>query len=316
MIISASYKTDIPTFYGKWFLNRLNAGYCKMINPYGRQIYEVSLKREDVDGFVFWTKNIGPFMNVLEIVRMLGYPFMVQHTIHNYPKELERSVIDFTKSVNFIKNLAEQYGPAVAVWRYDPIIFTSITPFDFHLKNFERLASELEGSTDEVVISFAQIYRKSKNNLEKAAKAKGFTWEDPDDNTKLQLASDLAEIARHHEMQLTMCSQSKYSQAKGVKEARCVDALRLSHIGGFKIRAKLKGNREDCGCYESKDIGDYDTCPHGCVYCYAVHNWELALRRYREHDPNSEFLHAPKGKMPKEINETDAKERTLQSRLQ
>jgi len=38
MIISASYKTDIPAFYGEWFMNRLDAGYCDMVNPYGGQI--------------------------------------------------------------------------------------------------------------------------------------------------------------------------------------------------------------------------------------------------------------------------------------
>jgi hypothetical protein len=309
MIISASYKTDIPAFYGKWFLNRLNAGYCSMINPYGRQIYEVSLRREHVDGFVFWTKNIGPFMNVLENVQNLGYPFMVQYTIHDYPKELEGAVIDSAKSIGHIKKIAERYGPHVAVWRYDPIILTSITPFDYHLRNFEKLACELEGSTDEVVVSFAQIYRKTKFNLEKAALAGGFNWTDPEDKMKLQLASALAETSRDHGMQLTICSQSTYSQAKGVEEARCIDARRLRLISGYEFPAKQKGNRKECACYQSKDIGDYDTCPHGCVYCYAVLNAELARKRFKEHDPKSEFLFPPKGyinskKQPKdEINQ-------------
>ena len=68
MIISASYKTDIPAFYGEWFLNRLRAGYCKMVNPYGRQVYRVSLTPPDADGFIFWTKNLGPFLDALEIL--------------------------------------------------------------------------------------------------------------------------------------------------------------------------------------------------------------------------------------------------------
>jgi len=88
MIISASYKTDIPTFYGEWFMNRLHAGYCKMVNPYGRQIYTVDLSPERVDGFVFWTKNIGPFLKYLPEIRQMGYPFIVQHGIDGYPHEL------------------------------------------------------------------------------------------------------------------------------------------------------------------------------------------------------------------------------------
>src|SRR5690242_17156658 len=99
MIISASYKTDIPTFYGEWFLNRLRAGYCKMTNPYGGQVYTIDLRPEAVDGFVFWTKNVGPFLKVLPEVRAMGRPFVVQFAINGYPRELEHSVVDAEKSI-------------------------------------------------------------------------------------------------------------------------------------------------------------------------------------------------------------------------
>jgi hypothetical protein len=315
MIISASYKTDIPAFYGKWFLNRLDAGFCRMINPYNKKAYLISLKKEDVDGFVFWTKNLHPFFHKLNIVHERGFPMMVQYTIHDYPKALEATVLASTKSIDLMKNIAKKYGPRVAVWRYDPIIFTSITSADYHLKNFKRLAGQLEGSTDEVVVSFAQIYRKTRANLNKAAKDLGFTWEDPDDITKIELASSLAEMARDHGMQLTMCSQRAYSQAKGVKEARCVDAQRLSDIAGYRIHAKLKGNRKECGCFESKDIGDYDTCPHGCIYCYAVLDRKLAQKRHLEHDPCSEFLYSPELSKSILTNENCSQEPTYQAKL-
>ncbi|HLF58937.1 MAG TPA: DUF1848 family protein, partial [Alphaproteobacteria bacterium] len=93
MIISASYKTDIPAFYGAWFRNRLRAGYCKMINPYGRKIVTVPLSRPDVDGFVFWTRNAHPFGDAFAEVAGRGFPFVVQHTITGYPRALESSVI-------------------------------------------------------------------------------------------------------------------------------------------------------------------------------------------------------------------------------
>jgi len=293
MIISASYKTDIPAFYGDWFLNRLNAGYCRIINPYGRQIYDVSLRKEQVDGFVFWTKNLGPFIDKLEIVKQQGYPFIIQYTVHAYPRALESSVIEAERSISYIKQIAENYGQRAIIWRYDPIIFTSITPTEFHIKNFTTLAQKLDGSVDEVVISFAQIYRKTLNNLTEASRIHGFTWGDPVDEIKYNLATELAEIAKDHNMQLTMCSQRRFL-ARGVKEARCIDARRLSDIANRPIHAKLKGNRPECGCYESIDIGEYDTCPFGCVYCYAVRNRRLAKTRYKEHDPNSEFLYKPK----------------------
>ncbi len=293
MIISASYKTDIPAFYGEWFEKRLEAGYCKVANSYNqRQISRISLLPEDVDGFVFWTKNLGLFMNGLEDVRQFGRSFVVQYTITAYPHKLESAVVDRERSIQHMKALAENYGPKVAVWRYDPILFTSLTPMDFHRQNFEVLAQALEGTCDEVVISFAQIYKKTRRNLDLAAHKFRFTWEDSPNDAKLDLAADLAKMAKAHGMQLTICSQRQYL-VPGAKAARCVDARRLSEIGGRPIRAKIKGKRPDCRCYASIDIGEYNTCPHGCVYCYAVRNRDLALRRYKQHDPEREFLYDP-----------------------
>lgn len=312
MIISASYKTDIPTFYGDWFLNRLRVGYCKTVNPYNKNVYDVSLKREDVDGFVFWTKNLGPFMDKLELIRQLGYPFYIQYTIHHYPRQLESSVVSAERSIKYLKDVAAKYGSRTVVWRYDPIIISSITPREFHIQNFEEIAKELDASADEVVISFAQIYKKTFNNMNSASDELGFTWEDPSDKIKSDLAKELADIAKSHNMKLTMCSQSRFI-SPGIGIARCIDAIRLSDVAGYRIRSNLKGNRPDCGCYESIDIGDYDTCPHGCVYCYAVLNRKLAQQRYKEHDPNSEYLIIPK--FNPIINDDKKRDNTKQTTL-
>jgi len=285
MIISASYRTDIPTFYGEWFINRLRAGYCKVVNPYGRQVTRISLAREDVDGIVFWTKNLGPFLDRLREVRERGFPFIVSYSINAYPRALEVSVVDATKSVRHMKLLSEEYGPRVAVWRYDPIVFTPETPASFHLANFERLAGQLEGSTDEVVISFAQIYKKTERNLRKA----GLPWDDPPADTKREMAATLAAIAKSRGMQLSICSQHELL-VPGAADARCIDADRLAGIAGAPIEAQRKAHRKACGCFQSRDIGDYDTCPHGCVYCYAVNSRSLAQAHFRQHDTAGEFL--------------------------
>ena len=294
MIISASYKTDIPAFYGEWFLNRLRAGYCKMVNPYGRQVYQVSLRREDVDGIVFWTKNLGPFLERLRIVREHGYPFVVQYSINAYPRALEFSVTDAARSIEHMKILAGEYDPFVAVWRYDPIVFSSVTPPAFHVRNFERLARALAGSTNEVTISVAQIYRKTRTNMDRAASRHEFSWDDPADEIKLALVRELAVCAHTHGMALTVCSQQRFAQGLA-REARCIDPARLSAVAGAPVRAPRKGNRAECACAESRDIGEYDTCPHGCVYCYAVRHREVARRRHGEHDPVGEFLFPPTG---------------------
>lgn len=292
MIISASYKTDIPTFYGEWFVRRLRAGYCRMVNPYGRQIYTVALDRESVDGFVFWTKNVQPFLKYLVEVRERGYPFVVQYTINGYPRALEAQVVDAERSIASAQRVRDLYGPRVLIWRYDTIVMSSLTPFDFHVENFRRIADRLHGVTDEVVVSFAQVYKKTKRNLDAAAEREGFAWDDPPPEEKRRLLDVLLAIARDHRMQLSVCSQRDLI-VDGAADARCVDAERLKAISGSALTAKLKGNRKDCGCFESRDIGEYDTCPHGCAYCYAVQNRDLARARYRSHDVDSEFLFAP-----------------------
>lgn len=68
------------------------------------------------------------------------------------------------------------------------------------------------------------------------------------------------DIAAVHRIRLTVCSQPEFI-APGSGEARCVDAVRLDEIGGTAFKAKLKGTRKECGCYEARDIGECDTCP-------------------------------------------------------
>lgn len=292
MIVSASCRTDIPAFYGEWFMNRLRAGYCNVLNPYSRKPYAVDLRPAAVDGFVFWTKNLTPFLPRLNEVRALGYPFVVQYTINGYPRELEISVIDSARSVEHMHCLARDFSPLCPVWRYDPILISSLTPEQFHLEQFGRLAAALEGATNEVVISFAQMYQKSLINLNIAGTREHFMWHDPGDATKLDLAARFVEIAASHGMTLTVCSQRDYT-VPGALPARCVDASRLTALAGYRITAPTKGTRPDCLCHESRDIGEYDTCPHGCVYCYAVRTPALARSRHHAHDPLSEFLYNP-----------------------
>ena len=292
MIVSASYKTDIPAFYGRWFMARLDAGFCRMVNPYGRQIHEVPLTRPAVEGFVFWTRNAGPFHAALHEVRRRGFPFVMQYTITGYPRALETSLIEAARAIEQVRRIAEQFGPQTMVWRYDPIVASELTPLDWHLANFARLAAALEGAADEVVISFVQLYRKTRRNLEAAARAHRFAWRDPTDEEKLALVGELVARAGRHGLRLSLCAQPQYA-VPGAAEARCIDAARLGAIAGRPIAAPTKGNRPDCRCAESRDIGEYDTCPHGCVYCYAVSSRALARRRHQAHDPAGRFLLAP-----------------------
>jgi hypothetical protein len=296
MIVSASYKTDIPAFYADWFRQRLAAGFARMVNPYGGQVYTIDLTAPGCDGFIFWTKNAGPFGEALADVRARGFPFIVQYTVTAYPRALETSVIPADRAVAQMHALAETYGADAVVWRYDPVLLTSLTPPDWHRRNLEALARALRGASDEVVLSFATIYNKTRRNTEAAARQHGFDWWDPPDEAKSALLEDLARTARAHGFTPTLCAQPALLAEPMFTElepARCIDAARLSRVAGRAIGAPTKGNRPGCYCARAKDIGAYDTCPHGCVYCYAVQRPATAKRRYRAHDPSDPFLIAP-----------------------
>ncbi len=289
MIVSASYRTDIPAFYAAWFRERLRAGFCRVANPYGGPDYRVSLARRDVDGFVFWTRNTRPFLPTLDEIAEIGLPFVVQFTITGYPRPLEPSVIKAEAAVSQVARLASRFGPRAVVWRYDPVFVTDQTGPDWHREQVAALARRLAGSSDEVVFSFAQIYAKTRANSDRAAERHGFSWLDPESEEKKALLRDLADIARAEGFKPSLCAQPELLDAP-LEAASCIDAARLEDVAGRPLKTRVKGNRPGCFCAESRDIGAYDTCPHGCVYCYAVRRPELAKKRHREHDPAAERL--------------------------
>jgi hypothetical protein len=280
MIISASYRTDIPAFHGDWFLERLAAGEVTVKNPYSQKPMRVDLSPEAVDGYVFWTRNARPFARALEAVAAQAKPFVVHYTILGYPPSLDANVIAPNLAIENARAIAERYGPRAVVWRYDPILLTPETEIDWHRANFAARAGAMAGISDEVVVSFAQIYAKSARNLTKA----GITWRVPDGAEQAALIAALSAEATRNGMTLSLCTQPELSAATGIAPARCIDAKRLSDLSGpdlakSTIGAHTKGNRPGCLCAESRDIGGYNSCVHGCHYCYAVADHALARKQ-------------------------------------
>lgn len=289
MIVSVSYRTDIPAFYAEWFLARLQAGSVRVRNPYGGPPSTLSLRPPNVEGFVFWTRNCEKFRPALAAVAAMGVPFVVQFTITGYPRSLDAATIATDRAVAQLRDLSREFGSVSVAWRYDPILSTSLTPPAWHRETFHRLADALAGAVDEVVVSWAHIYRKTARKLAAATTAGAFTWTDPLAATKQALLVELAAIAAQRRMRLSLCSQPEFA-AEGVGVARCIDAERLAAIAGRPLSAARKPHRDGCGCWSSRDIGAYDSCPHGCIYCYAVTNQTIAKRRFHAHDPAHDFL--------------------------
>tara|TARA_R110002126_G_scaffold5452_2_gene28744 strand:- start:4137 stop:5012 length:876 start_codon:yes stop_codon:yes gene_type:complete len=280
MIVSASYRTDIPAFFADWFRARLAAGAVEVANPYGGKPFRVALRGDGVDGYVFWTRNAAPFADAFDDVAALSLPFVVQYTITGYPRALDAHTPRREDAIAQVAALAARFGARAVVWRYDPVVITSVTDAGWHRRNFADIARKLAGSVDECVVSAAHIYKKTERRLNIAAGTHEFTWEDPDWDRKRGLLGELSEIAADNGIGTAVCSQPDVLSAT-LGAAACIDAARLSDVAGYEITARRKGNRDGCLCAESRDIGAYDTCAHGCAYCYAVSDHGRAVQKLR-----------------------------------
>ena len=279
MIISASRRTDIPAFYTDWLINRLNAGYCLVKNPFNpSQIKRVSLLREDVDGIVFWTKNAAPLLP--KISELESYPYCFQYSITPYRSDIETSLADKKDVVipAFLR-FAAVIESRRMIWRYDPIIITPLYNYNYHVRAFSRLCELLAGSTEKCVISFAVMYKSIAKNLA------GIGHIEPDVRDKLRLAEALLTIAKDYGITLHACCEMPELYEIGVRRVSCVDASL------FAVDAPHdKNQREGCNCATSVDIGSYNSCMNGCRYCYANHSDTKVRNNYAKHNANAEFL--------------------------
>ncbi len=293
MIISASRRTDIPAFFSEWFINRIRAGWCLVPNPmnYGQQSY-VSLRPDDVDAIVFWSKNPAPLLRHLDELDSRGYHYYFQFSLNDYPKALEPNVPNLDRRIEVFRSLGDRLGPRRVVWRYDPIVISNQTPPDFHRAVFEAVASRLSGYTKRVMVSLVDYYRKTERRLSGLEK-EGLAFERgaADSPYVWKLLNDLAAIAKANGMDIFTCAEEHDFTEARIPPGRCVDGdlLReLWHLEGHNV--KDPSQRPACLCVVSKDIGMNDTCLHGCAYCYSTRSPALASRRHSEHDPESPVL--------------------------
>ncbi|MDW7761514.1 MAG: DUF1848 domain-containing protein [Acidobacteriota bacterium] len=286
MIVSASRRTDIPAFYGRWFLNRLRAGHVLVANPRRRlEVRRVDLDPASIDGIVFWTKNPEDFLSRLPGLDAFEIPYDFLFTITGYGPSIEPNLPPKRAVIETFKRLSDRLGPERVIWRYDPIFLTPAIGGDEHLRRFESLARNLEGYTTHVIIAFLTLYRKSRRHMESLK----VSLPEPDDARRLLLK--LKRMAAFRGMTLGTCAVSSECHPEGTARGACIDARRFERMIGRSIpMSKDPGQRKECLCVRSVDIGAYDTCAHTCLYCYANASPATALRNRELHDPDGPIL--------------------------
>jgi len=288
IIISASRATDIPAFYSQWFLERLNKGYVKWINPFNGKPQYVSFHKCRL--IVFWTKNPSPIIPLLNIIDEKKIRYFFQVTLNDYEKErLEIHLPSLEKRIRSFRSLSGRIGPQNVFWRFDPIILTdTITPEEI-LGRIEQVGNQLSGFTKRLTVSFLSRYVKVDRNLKRA----GLVIRDPDSKDIKKIGEGLRKLSHKWGMEVMSCAEQIDMSEYGIHSGSCIDPIVVAKNFGddpelkeflglnierdvfghetFTFRSGLKdsGQRRLCRCLVSKDIGRYDTCAHGCIYCYA-----------------------------------------------
>ncbi|MBN1619933.1 DUF1848 domain-containing protein [candidate division WOR-3 bacterium] len=266
MIISASRRTDIPAFHGDWFFDCIRQGKVLVRNPRNPgQARDVSLKPDEVDGIVFWTKNPSGIITGLE--ELLEFDYYFQFTLNSYGPEVEKNIPGYDFRIDSFKRLSDKIGSEKVILRYDPVIITDKYNMDWHSAAFEKTAAMLQGYTKKCVISFVDFYKKNLKKLESIGALRlGF-------DSMIELSRKLADSGGKNGMELIACAEPADLSKIGIGKSKCVDAGMFRKMKDKKAKAKKdKSQRKECLCDESVDIGAYGTCPGGCIYCYANQN--------------------------------------------
>ena len=282
MIINTGQRTDIPAVYADWFANRLREGFVCVRNPYyPEQVSRYRLDPSIVDCIGFCTKNPAPMFKYMDLLKNFGQYWFV--TITPYGRDIEPNVKDKHELLEDFKKLSETVGVNSVGWRYDPIFITDKYSIEYHLRAFEKMATELEGCTETAVISFIDLYAKVKRNFPEAREV---TREQ-----RLFLGKEKVKIAAAHGMTLKPSAEGDDLAPYGADCGGCMRISDYEKAIGKRLNApKKKGARAECACYLSCDIGAYNTCKHLCKYCYANAEPSKVLAQSRRHDPSSPFL--------------------------
>lgn len=286
MIISASRRTDIPAFYSEWFMNRLEEKFVYIRNPRNpNRCSKVILNPNVVDSIVFWTKNALPILDKLDNINAMGYSYYFQFTLTPYDNHVEKRLPPKNEIIDTFKRLSDKIGPNRVIWRYDPVILNKEFSTQYHIDTYGRMCDALGDYTDRCIFSFIDLYAGIKK------RAAGIIDNEVDETNMKEIALGFSEIAKAHGLSLSTCSEALDLSKYGISRAACIDKDIIENIIGCPIKAKKDPNqRPACRCIESVDIGAYDCCSHGCVYCYATTNENTVIKNMIKHDIHSSIL--------------------------
>jgi len=282
MILNTGSRTDIPAYYSEWFYNRIKKGFVYTRNPYNpKLIHSYKLDPSVVDVLVFCTKNPEPMMKRLDEIAHFKQFWGI--TLTAYGKDIEPHVPDKHRIIECIKVLSNRFGSQSVEWRYDPIFLSDKYTKEVHLRSFEHIANKLSGSIEICVISFIDLYQKTIKNFPSVSEV---CLED-----QIELIKAFVEIGKKYNIRIKTCLENKVLEDYGVDTSGCLTQSVLEKSLNQRLNiTKQTQAREGCNCLLGNDIGSYNSCGHGCVYCYANYDMKLVRENMKKHNKNSPLL--------------------------
>lgn len=283
MILNTGGRTDTVQYYSEWLLNRFREGYVLSRNPlFPNVINRIELSPDTIDVVVFCSKDYAPILDRLHEISD-RFKCYYHYTITAYDTDIEPNVPSIEQSVETLKQLSAQVGKEKVAWRYDPVLLTEKYTIEKHFETFDYMARELSPYVDRCIFSFVEMYKKLAVNMPELQPISN--------DNKLLLVKGLGAIAKQYGLYLQTCASKDDYLQFGVHHSGCMTTEIFSRALGLNFKHQAhKGNRIGCACMESRGLGDYNSCPNGCRYCYANKDHAKAAENYRRHDPKSPLL--------------------------
>lgn len=281
MILNASGRCDICGYFMPWLMNRIKAGYADVRNPfYPKIVHRIPLDHEHVDGIIFCTKNPIPALGVLDEI---PWPILFHVTLTPYKQNMEPSVVDKKLIIEAIKELSDKLGKDKVIVRYDPILISPEYSVQYHQMMFERMCEQLNGYVETIIISFLDL---KKNTLVNQRK---YQYREPSLQEIYELSEAFALSAKKAGMKIQTCAEQIDLTAYNIENLPCFSE-EIAYLLTGKILKHKRGQRKECECIATVDLGAYNLCAHGCRYCYANYDVQMIHQNMKKHDPLSSLI--------------------------
>ena len=325
LIVSASRSTDIPAFYADWFFHRLEKGYSIWTNPFIKVKSYVSyentrfvvfwsknprpllpflhiLKERNIKCYVQYTLNdyeqerlekVPPLAYRIETFKLLVDQLGKGTVIWRFDPMIltdDISIEDLLRKVQNIGDQLKDYTEKLVFSYADIALYKKVKqnldasgiPYhEWETAQMEEFAEKLSAMNRERGWNYQLATCGEKIDIAKYGILHNRCI---DGDLITRLAWEDKKLMDFMKVKIEpVPSPTLFEEQPKLPEG----AILLPHNRYFiSTHKKDPGQRQFCECMASKDIGEYNTCPHLCEYCYANTTKQLALQNWKRHQEN------------------------------